>query len=73
MPEKDEEKDNDGDKDKGKDKSCGQERQNRQFAVRQAYARRNTHLAKLIITSSTTWLVSSSETDIWSYRGEKKR
>ena len=66
MPGKDKEKDNDGDKDKGKDKSCGQERQNRQFAVRQAYARRNTHLAKLIITSSTTWLVSSPGTDIWS-------
>ena len=66
MPEKNEEKDNDGDKDKGKDKSCGQERQNRQFAVRQAYAGRNTHFAKLIITSSTTWLFSSWGKDIWS-------
>ena len=42
---KDKEKDNERDK----HKSCGQERQSRQFAVIQAYARKNADFAKLFI------------------------
>ena len=34
--------------------------------LRDKYTRKNTYFAKLIITSSATWLVSSSATDIWS-------